>query len=407
MLTRREFIRNAAAVGAQVYLLSNWSPKAWAQASEIRIGTLCPLTGAGSPFGPGMQKGIEMAAQAINEAGGLLGRPVRLFSEDSQTDPESAVRAAKKLIEINQVQAILGTWSSGVTMAISPICIENRVINMNTSGSTEIPVGPAGQDYIWRATGSNVLYGEVFARWALSKGYRRASFLAYNNPSGRTLGEEFQAHFNAGGGTTNLIVYNPNQPSYRAELNRALSTRPEVIALGSYLEDTAILLKEAYALGVDVPWIGPNWAVSDALVQMVGPYVAEGVLSVSAVPNMDTEAFRKFEQDFVAATGQTPLSNPFGAMGYDMMTVVGLAIEAARSDLAVDFRTQIRNVSRPPGKKVYSFAEGVAELRKGNEIDYDGVSSNMDFTDSGEVRPAFGIWEVRAGQFDLRDIVTL
>lgn len=407
MTTRRQLIRRIGVASLYLWGLGRGVARAQQRGEEIRIGTLTPLTGSGSPFGPGLQRGIVMAAEAVNQAGGVMGRPVRLFHEDSQTSPEAAVRAAKKLIEINRVQAILGTWSSGVTAAIAPLCIENRVLNMNTSGATELPIGPAGDDYLWRCTGSNALYGEVFARWALRRGFRRASFLAFNNPSGRTLAEEFRKHFAAGGGTTTVVVYNPNQPSYRAELSRALAARPEVIALGSYLADTTILLKEWYATGEPVEWIGPNWAISPALVAATGAEVAEGIHSVSAIPNMEAPSYKEFEAAFKAATGQDPLSNPFGAMGFDMMAVLALAMEAAQSAEAQVFKRSLRSVSRPPGRKVYAFAEGSAELRAGREVDYEGVSSNMDFTDAGEVRPVFGIWQVRGGKLELKETIQL
>src|SRR5690606_25106054 len=94
--TRRDLLKVSASLAT---LAATSSSKAWAQGSEeIRMGTLCPITKAGSIFGPGMQKAMEYAAADINAMGGLLGgRKIRLYSEDSQSDPDAAVRAAKKL----------------------------------------------------------------------------------------------------------------------------------------------------------------------------------------------------------------------------------------------------------------------------------------------------------------------
>src|SRR5215510_12371828 len=75
--------------------------------APIAIGTLCPLTGAGGSYGPEMQRAIVAASEQINGRGGINGRPIQLFHEDSQTNAEAAVRAARKLIDVNKVVAIL------------------------------------------------------------------------------------------------------------------------------------------------------------------------------------------------------------------------------------------------------------------------------------------------------------
>lgn len=116
--TRRELLKAGAGLAAATAL-----PRfAFAQAGgTFRIGSLCPVTGAGSPYGSGMAKAIEIGVAEVNALGGAGGRKLELFSEDTQTKPDAAVLAAKKLIEVNKAQAICGTWSSGVTLAVMPL----------------------------------------------------------------------------------------------------------------------------------------------------------------------------------------------------------------------------------------------------------------------------------------------
>ena len=117
-MDRRHFIGTlgsaAAIVGGPAVLRAQ-------TAETFRLGALCPVTGAGSPFGSGMQKMIFAAAEAVNAAGGAAGRKIEVVSEDTQTSPQAGVLAAKKLIDVNKVQAILGTWSSGVSLAVVPL----------------------------------------------------------------------------------------------------------------------------------------------------------------------------------------------------------------------------------------------------------------------------------------------
>jgi len=402
MISRRRFLATSAA-GVTLGMTGRIT---WG-AEEILIGALNPLTGAGSPYGPGMQKAIALAAAQINAAGGPLGRKIRLFTEDTETSPEAGVRAAKKLIEVNKVVAILGTWSSGVTMAVVPLTIKAGIVEMSVSGAPEITT-LKDDDLVYRTQASNVLFGEAFARVAWKRGFRKASTMAFNNPSGLGNTGEFAKVFTKfGGQVLAKVVYNPNQASYKAELQQALTPKPDVIVMGSYLPDTTIILKEWYEGGQPVKWITPAWAVNPKLIASVGAHVVEGVVAVDTVPDFDSPTYKRMSAELTKAMGVDPVTNPYGPMVYDQMILVALAIEAAKSADPKVFKNKIREVSGPPGKKVFSFEEGAAELRRGGTINYEGMSSKIDFDEAGDVRPKFGIYEVRGGKMELAEILDL
>lgn len=379
-----------------------------AQESELRIGTLTPLTGAGSPYGPGMQQAIELAVKHINEAGGINGTMIRLFSEDGQAEPEAAVRAAQKLIEVNRVSAIIGTWSSGVTMAVAPLAIEANVILMNTSGAPEITTLD-DNNLVWRAEASNVLYGEAFAFIAHQLGITSASTMAFNNPSGRGNTREFARVFSETGGKVMAeVVYNPEQSTYRAELEQALAGSPDAIVMGSYLPDTTIVLKEWFQLfGDDVKWIAPAWAVNADLVSALGADVVEGVYGVGTVSSFGSTAYEEFKAAYTAATGNDPATNSYAAMVYDMTISLGLAMVAGNSTDPLVAKDFLRDVTNAPGVEVTNFADGVAALQAGQQINYEGASSRVDFDENGDVRPNFGLYQVQNGQVVRIDIIDL
>jgi branched-chain amino acid transport system substrate-binding protein len=106
-------------------------------AETINVGSLTPNTGGGGPFGPNITAAHKRVADLVNSQGGVLGRQINLTQENSETNPEPAVRAADKLINVNNVIAILGTWSSSVTLGIMPKCQEAGVIQMCTSSSAD------------------------------------------------------------------------------------------------------------------------------------------------------------------------------------------------------------------------------------------------------------------------------
>src|SRR5438105_15398490 len=102
-LNRRSLLGGAAALAG----LAAFPQRALAQGGPIRIGTLTPLTGAGGPYGPVMVKAVKAVVDEVNAAGGVLGRKVEVISEDDQTSPEAGVRAARKLIDVDKVCAIM------------------------------------------------------------------------------------------------------------------------------------------------------------------------------------------------------------------------------------------------------------------------------------------------------------
>lgn len=375
---------------------------------ELRIGTLTPLTGAGGPYGPGMLHAIQLAAEQVNAAGGVNGAQIRLFSEDTQTEPEAAVRAAQKLIEVNRVSAILGTWSSGITMAVVPLTIDAGILEFNVSGAPELTT-LEDNNLVWRTQASNTLFGEAFAEIAGRLGVSQAATLAFNNPSGRGNTQEFARVFRENGGTVlSEIVYNPDQSTYRSELEQTLATNPEAIVMGSYLPDTTVVLKEWYQLfGDDVIWITPAWAVNRELVETLGAEVVEGVYAVDTVPSFESPAYINFMRDFEERFGYSPDANPYAPMVYDQMISLALAFAAAGSNDPLVAKEHLVDVTNAPGTTVHSFEDGLAALASGGSIDYDGASSKIDFDEAGDVRPSFGLYQVQDGVIELVSIIDL
>jgi len=374
----------------------------------FRIGALCPVTGAGAPYGSGMQKMITAAAEIVNAAGGAAGRKIEVVSEDTQTSPQAGVLAAKKLIDVNKVQAILGTWSSGVSLAVVPLTNDANIILMNTSGAPALSVPPAnakGLSYRFQAT--NDRFGRAFAEICAKEGFKRPATMAFNNASGIGNTEGFRKAWEAKGNKVVAdVVYEPNQPSYRSELQKVLAANPDVIVTGSYLSDTTIIMREWFQSGQPVKWIIPGWAANPDLVKATGPEVVEGVISVDSISNETAPSFRVYAEVYEKATGQSGQSNIFSAMTWDMVHSLALAIEAAGSTETAAINAKIREVSNPEGTKVYSYAEGKEALKKG-KINFEGASSVLDFDQYGDVSPSFGVFFIEGGKLNRRYVVNI
>ena len=404
MLTRRDLIKSLSASSA--IIAAPGLVNAQGQPT-FRIGALNPITN-GSNYGAGMQKMIAAAAQAVNDAGGAAGRRFEVFSEDAQANPQAGVLAAKKLIEINKVQAILGTWASGVSLAVAPLTNDANIFLMNTSGAPALSVPPANaKGLLYRFQGTNDRWGRAYYQAALKEGFKRPATMALNNAAAISVTEGFSAAWEADGKKiVEKVIYEPNQASYRSELQKILAAKPDVIVMGSYLADLTILLREWYQSGEQMRFITPTYAANPELVKALGADVVEGLISVDTVPNESAPAYKLFDETYRKVMGQPGATNSFAAMTWDMVTVLALAMEAANSAEIAAINAKMREVANPPGQVVSSFAEGKAALKSG-KINYDGASSVLDFDARGDVKPDFGVYVFEKGKMNRKYVVKI
>src|SRR5574340_730484 len=181
-------------------------------AEEIPIGVVTPLTGGGGQFGPDMAKAMQLAADEVNRDGPPMGKKLHLYVEDGETNPDAAVRAAQKLIGINRVKAILGTWSSAVTLAVAPLTIQAGIVEMNTSGSDQINKLKKN-GLVWRFQPEAKWTGTAVAEAFRKEGWKTAASAARDDPSGVTTVEDFNKIYAANGGKVVVTLkYAPGQP---------------------------------------------------------------------------------------------------------------------------------------------------------------------------------------------------
>src|ERR1051325_1313245 len=239
-LPRRRFLAGSAALAAAIGVPAVGR----AQGATIKLGTLTPLTGAGGNYGPSMRKAMEWVAEQINGAGGVLGRRIVLVSEDDQTNPEAAVRAARKLIDVDKVAAIMGTWASSVTTAVAPLCWESKTFLTTVSGSDTITLLPH-QGYLVRTQPNTNLQIGKLGQFMLSLKVKRVFVLAaqtpFAAPSYQRLGEILPK-----GGTelVGQVIYDKDKTTFRSEVDQAVRAKPDMVYLNGYQPDCTILMKE-------------------------------------------------------------------------------------------------------------------------------------------------------------------
>src|SRR5258708_714093 len=222
-VSRRSFLAGAATAA-----ISGLSARpARAQASTLRLGVLTPLTGAGGFDGPRMLKAMQAVAEEINGAGGLIGRKIELVVEDDQTNPEAAVRAARKLIDVDKIPVIMGTWASAVTSAVAPVCWESKTFLTTVSGADSITLLPH-QGYLIRTQPNNRLQATKHAEFIAATGAKRVYILAIQAPFAAPTEQYLRETLKAKGSElVGALIYDKDKTTYRSEADQALKTKPD------------------------------------------------------------------------------------------------------------------------------------------------------------------------------------
>lgn len=248
-ISRRTILRTAAAAA----VTSAVPICASAQGEPIRVGILTPLTGAGGNDGPRMLKAMQAVFDEVNKAGGVLGRRIEAVVEDDQTNPEAAVRAARKLIEVNKVPVILGTWASAVTAAVAPVCWESKTFLMTVSGADSITLLPH-QCFLVRTQPTSKLQALSHGDFIAGLGHKRVAVIGIQAPFAVPTKEHLDNLLKSrGGSVVSHVIYEKDKPTYRSEIDQAMRGNPDFLYLNGYAPDTVVLLRDLFRANINLP----------------------------------------------------------------------------------------------------------------------------------------------------------
>jgi ABC-type branched-subunit amino acid transport system substrate-binding protein len=346
----------------------------------LRVGALNPLTGAGGQYGPSMAKVIQLVAEEINKAGGITGRKIEVTVADTQTNPDAGVAAAHKLIDVDRVAAVVGTWASAVTTAVVPLCWESKTMLFTVSGADSITKLPH-QGYIIRTQPNTFLQIGRATQFLLDNKAKRVFSLAAQTPFAADSYTRMSAVLKEGGGeAVGQVIYDPKQTSFRSEIDKALAEKPDTLFLNSYAPDLAVLLRELYQAGYDGHRMTQGYAATPTVLSSLQPALTEGLWSYAPSPDLDSPAYAAVKK--LLGT-ETP--DPYSAQVYDHTNMIALAVAKSGQATGVAIHDAIRQISQGDGQPVYSALEGMPLLAQGKSVNYSGASGPCDFTPEGDI----------------------
>ncbi len=297
-------------------------------AEPIKIGTVLPTTGPIATFGQSTLNGIKMAIAEINAAGGVLGRQIELINEDTKSDATETRNAVAKLINRDNVLAIIGEVASTNTLAGAPVA-QSQGVPMVTPGSTNEKVTEVG-DYIFRTCFVDPYQGKIVASYAARsmKAKRAALLTALSSDYSVGLANVFKAEFTRlGGKIVSEQSYSEGDQDFSAQLTKLRSIKPDVLYIPGYYTEIALIARQARQLGVKIQILGSEGTESPKLFELGGDAV-EGILfSTHYSAEVKNPIAQRFLKNFKEKYGKDP--EALSALGYDAALVVADAVKRA------------------------------------------------------------------------------
>ncbi|HKR22393.1 MAG TPA: ABC transporter substrate-binding protein [Pyrinomonadaceae bacterium] len=315
--------------------------------STIKIGYFGDLSGPTFNFGQSAINGVLMAADQINQAGGINGRKLDVVITDDKGSPEEAARLTAKLIDQDKVVAIIAGGTSGNSRAAAPKAQSSHVPLISPSATD--PLVTAVGDYIFRACFVDEFQGEVMASFATNtlKAKKAAILFDFNSPYGRGLTDWFQTGFKRlGGEIVNEQSYKQGDVDFKGQLVSIRASEPDVIYIPGYYADVTAIAKQARQLGLTQPLLGGDGWDAPELWQLGGDALNGSYISTHY--SVDDPSIQTFVEEYKQRYGNL-LPDAHAALAYDAAKLLADAITRAGTTDGPKLRDALAQTKNFPG----------------------------------------------------------
>ena len=355
---------------------------------DVKLGILGDLTGAIESLAPPIVAGAQLAFDHVNAQGGLLGGQIVTITGDSACDPSVAGPAADKLVNTDQVTAIVGAFCTGATIgAATAAGIPGGVVQISPSASAPALTTLEDKDLVYRTTPSDAFQGVKLADLLTQKGIKDVAVTYVNNDYGKGLADVFVATFTAAGGSVSSnVAHEDGKADYRAELGQLSSGGSQNLVILAYASGSGkTILQQAIEAGEFTAYVGGDGMIGDDLVTGLPADAVNGKVIATragAYAGAGADAYKAL----ATAAGQDPAAT-YAPQAYDAAFLLALAIEKNGSASREGLSQALRDVASAPGEKILpgEWSKAVELIKAGTDIDYDGAGGPAEFDAAGDV----------------------
>jgi ABC-type branched-subunit amino acid transport system substrate-binding protein len=356
----------------------------------LTLGTLLPQTGDLAFLGPPEFAGVDLAVEEINAAGGVLGKPiVKIHTDSGDTKTDIASQSVDKLLQ-QKADVIIGAASSGVSFTVIDKIVNAGVVHFSPANTSPDFTTYNDKGLYFRTAPSDVLQGRVLGDLVIQDGNESVAIFNRQDSYGTGLAKEVRKSVEGGGGEVALEqAYDPAAPDFSADVAKIKAANPKAIVLIAF-DETKKIIPELKKQG-----LGPDkvkiYFVDGNLSDYSADFPAgtldgvKGTLPGAAASEEFKEKLLKVNKDLKDFS--------YAPESYDAAILTALAAEAAGDDSGTAIAGKLVEVSKG-GEKCTDFKGCLDLLKAGKDIDYDGVSGPVEFSDQGDPSEAtIGIYQ--------------
>jgi len=359
------------------------------------VADLAPFSGPDAALGPTYLVSCDGATQAINNAGGVLGHKLSCKGVDTRGDPADAVPATHQMFATTPNLALVIGCTSDEAASVVPIINGNKMVAFCMTGQSEFD--SVHFPYFYRLVPPDLEESYAMIAIAQQLGYHKIALAFGNDIGSQTFIQPAISSISKAGMTLAANeTLDLNASSFRTEADKIVAAHPDVILTEALGPTDATFLSEVKQLngGTMIPVIGTSADISPDWYKSVAAAIGVSTLATSFhADNLVTEtsgpAYTPFynaimsEQGKVGSTGDfsTYLTAPGAVHLYDGINLAALAMVEAKSTSPSVYAPYIEKIGdgTPGAVVVYSFAQGLAALKAGKAIRYEGPGGPTSF----------------------------
>ncbi len=391
----KSFLRATVAAS----LVTAGAAGAWA--GEVKVGSVAGMTGPIAELVVPIMAGRNLAVKHVNAQGGLLGGDtMKMVLSDSQCDPKAGVDAGSKVVNVEQVVAIVGASCSGATNGmVQSVTIPAGVVSLSDSATAPSISDLKDNDLVFRVAPSDAYQGAALAQLAIDAGFKKLAVTYSNDDYNAGIAEVFARTYQELGGTlAGNQMHEPNKASYRSELATLAGGGGEALAIFAYYGGSGItIIRNSLENDLFGKFMAADGMFDTSVIEQIGADTLRGNIFITQAASDPGDASYKAFADAFTKAGYDPVA-PYAAHGYDAAFLMALAIEKAGSADRGKISAALRSVAGPPGTVIRpgEWAKAKAALAGGGDVNYEGASGNVDFDGNGDVGGIYSVNTVGA-----------